>query len=431
MMRISTNTVYSAGSSGLLRQANDLYTLQQQLSTGRRVLAPSDDPVASARALEIDQSKAMNDQFAVNRRDATSALGFAESQVATAGDLLSTIRERLVQGRTATLTDTDRRAIATDVRAMFSELMGIANSRDAFGDYLFAGYKSNTQPFSGSVEAGVTYAGDDGQREAQVASNRRLAISDAGSAVFMRVPSGNGNFSLSPDSSNMGTAVFDSGSVTDMAAWLDPSNPGDFEVVFAVSGGVTTYDIIDNSSGNSLLTGAAPGGAPLPRVFEKGDVITLRSNGGSEPPFNFGARFSMSGAPADGDRVTLEISSSQSVFDTIGQAILALESEVDGDAAAFARMSNAIGASMSEVDQATDNLLTTRARIGARTAEIEALDSLGEDVNLQLETSLSSLRDLNYTEAISKLTQDLAYFQAAQQSFLKVSGLTLFNYIGA
>ncbi len=430
-MRISTNTLYDTGTSGLLRQSSDLFRLQQQLSSGRRVLAPSDDPVASARALEIDQSKSMNDQFALNRRDATSALGFAESQLATAGDLLGTIRERLVQARSAALSDSDRKAIAIDIRAMFSEMMGIANSRDAFGDYLFSGYKSTTQPFSGSVEAGVSYAGDDGQREAQVASNRRLAISDSGNSVFMRAPAGNGNFSLTPDPANRGTAVLDSGSVSDMSKWSDPNNPGDFDVVFAVSGGVTTYDIIDNSSGNSLLTGAAPGGAPLPRVFLKGDTITLRSNGGSEPPFDFGARFSMTGAPADGDRVSMNISSAQSVFDTIGDVILALEQPASGDANALAKTSNAIGSAMSNIDQANDNLLTARARIGSRTTELAALDSLGEEVNLQFETSLSNLRDLNYTEAISKLTQNLSYFQAAQQSFMKVSGLSLFNYIGA
>lgn len=427
-MRISTNTIYDTGTSGLLRQSGDLFRTQQQLSTGRRVLAPSDDPVAAARALEIDQSKAMNDQFAVNRRDATSALGFAESQIATAGDLLSTIRERLIQAGSVALGDADRKAIATDIRAMFSEMMGIANSRDAFGDYLFSGYKSTTQPFSGSVEAGVTYAGDDGQREAQVGSNRLLAISDSGSGVFMRVPNGNGRFALTADSSNRGTAVLDAGSVTDMAKWNDPANPGDFDIVFDVSGGVTTYDIIDNASGNSLLTGAAPGGAPLPRTFVPGDVINLKSSG-AEPPFDFGARFSMTGTPASGDSVHLEMSSSQSVFDTIGDAILALEQPASGDAAELAKVSNAVGAALSNVDQATDNLLTTRARIGARSSELAALDSLGEEVNIQFETSLSNLRDLNYTEAISRLTQQETYLQAAQQSFLKVSGLSLFNFI--
>lgn len=429
-MRISTNTIYESGTANLLRKSGELFRTQEQLSTGRRVLSPSDDPVASARALEIDQSKAMNEQYGVNRRDAASALGFAESQIATAGDILSSARERLIQAGSAALGDADRKAIATDLRAMFSEMMGIANSRDAFGDYLFSGYKSTTQPFSGSVEAGVDYAGDDGQREAQVGSNRQLAISDSGSSVFMRVPSGNGRFSLTPDATNRGTAVLDAGSVTDMAKWSDPANGGDFQVVFDVSGGVTTYDIIDNVSGDSLLTGAAPGGSPLPRTYAPGDVISLRSTG-AEPPFDFGARFSMTGAPADGDQVRLEISSSKSVFDTLGDVILALEQPASGDATARAKVGNAVGAALSNVDQATDNLLTARARIGARSSELEALDSLGEEVNLQFESALSDLRDLNYTEAISRLTQQQAYLQAAQQSFMKVSGLSLFNYIGA
>jgi flagellar hook-associated protein 3 FlgL len=372
----------------------------------------------------------MNDQFGVNRRDAASALGFAESQIATAGDLLSTVRERLIQSGSAALGDADRKSIATDLRAMFSELMGIANARDAFGDYLFSGYKSTTQPFSGSVDSGVAYAGDDGQRQAQVASNRQIALSDPGSSVFMRIPDGNGRFSLTPDGTNRGTAVLDAGSVIDMAKWADPNNPGSFEVVFDVSGGVTTYDIIDNASGDSLLTGAAPGGAPLPRTYVKGDVISLQSRGG-EPPFDFGARFSMTGAPADGDSVRLEMSSSQSLFETLGSVILALEQPVAGDAAARAKVGNAVGSALSNIDQATDNLLTTRASIGSRNAELAALDSLGEEVNLQFETALSSLRDLNYTEAISRLTRQQAYLQAAQQSFLKVSGLSLFNFIGA
>jgi flagellar hook-associated protein 3 FlgL len=246
----------------------------------------------------------------------------------------------------------------------------------------------------------------------------------------MRIPDGNGRFSLTPDGTNRGTAVLDAGSVTDMAKWSDPNNPGSFEVVFDVSGGVTTYDIIDNASGDSLLTGAAPGGAPLPRTFRQGRRHFAASRGG-EPPFDFGARFSMTGAPADGDSVRLEMSSSQSLFETLGSVILALEQPVAGDATARAKVGNAVGSALSNIDQATDNLLTTRARIGSRNAELAALDSLGEEVNLQFETALSSLRDLNYTEAISRLTQQQAYLQAAQQSFLKVSGLSLFNFIGA
>ena len=131
------------------------------------------------------------------------------------------------------------------------------------------------------------------------------------------------------------------------------------------------------------------------------------------------------------ERVSMQISTSQSVFETIGSVILALEQPASGDANALAKVSNAIGSAISNIDQSTDNLLTARARIGARSSELAALDSLGEEVNLQFESSLSTLRDLNYTEALSKLTQQQAYLQAAQQSFLKVSGLSLFNFIGA
>ncbi|WP_018409974.1 flagellar hook-associated protein FlgL [Methyloversatilis thermotolerans] len=429
-MRISTNTVYAAGTSGLLRQSSDLFRLQQQLSTGRRVLAPSDDPVASSRALEIEQSQAINTQYGVNRRDASSALGFAEAQLTTAGDILAAARERIVQAGNAPLSDADRKAVANDLRAMYSEMMGIANSRDAFGDYLFSGYKSTTQPFSGSVEAGASYFGDDGQRMSRIGSNREIPISDPGSDIFMRVPEGNGRFTLTPNAANTGTAVIDAGRVDDVSTWLDPANSGNFEVVFAYDSATktTTYDIIDNGSGNSLLTGAAPGAAPYPRTWVEGEPIKLVSQG-AEPAFDFGVSFEVTGAPATGDRIALQASQSQSVFDTLGDIILALEQTGTDTPADSAKLQNAVVSALTNIDQAQETLLTARSRIGSRGAEIDALNSLGEQVDIHYESTLSDLRDLNYTQAISQLTQQLSYFEAAQQSFMKVSGLSLFNYL--
>ncbi len=428
-MRISTNTIYDAGTSGLIRQSSDLFRTQQQLSTGKTVLAPSDDPVASATALEIDQIKAINDQQAVNRRDASSAIGFAESQISTAGDLLASIRERIIQAGNGAMSDSDLKSIATDMRDSFSGLMGVANSRDAFGDYLFSGYRSNTQPFAGSIEAGVTYAGDDGQREAQVGSSRRLPISDPGSDVFMRMRTGNGQFTMAPNAANTGSAVSDLGSVTDGVAWNATSNGGSYNIVFNVTNNVTTYDIVDNASGNSLLTGAAPGAAPYPRTYVQGDTITLASQG-AEPAFDLGARFSITGKPATGDSFSLDRSATQSVFETIGDVVKALEAGTNGNPAAIARLNNALSAGLGNIDQAQEGLLTVRSRMGARASELQALDALGSDVDLQFQTQLSQLRDVDYTSAISRLTQQQTYLQAAQQSFLKVSGLSLFNYIG-
>ncbi|MBL8476250.1 MAG: flagellar hook-associated protein FlgL [Methyloversatilis sp.] len=427
-MRISTNTIYETGTAGLVRQSSELFRTQQQMSTGKRVLAPSDDPVASATALEIDQTKAMNDQHAVNRRDATSALGFAESQISTAGDLIASIRERLIQAGNGALSDSDLKSIATDIRGSFAGLMGVANSRDAFGDFLFSGYRSDTQPFAGSIEAGVTYAGDDGQRESQVGSARRIAVSDSGSTVFMRMRTGNGDFTMSPGAGNTGSAVSDLGSVTSGVDWNAATNGGSFNIVFDVTNNVTTYDIIDNTSGNSMLTGAAPGAAPYPRTYVEGDTITLASQG-AEPAFDLGARFSITGSPATGDSFSLDRSATQSVFETISDVVMALEGGTNGNPVAIAALNNTLSATIGNIDQAQEALLTVRSRIGARAAELDALNSLGADVDLQFQAQLADLRELNYTEAISRLTQQQTYLQAAQQSFLKVSGLSLFNFI--
>ena len=72
-MRVSTNTIYETGTNLMLQQQEALVKTQQQLSTGRRILAPSDDPIAAAQALNITQSESLNKQYAVNRASANSS----------------------------------------------------------------------------------------------------------------------------------------------------------------------------------------------------------------------------------------------------------------------------------------------------------------------------------------------------------------------
>ena len=119
------------------------------------------------------------------------------------------------------------------------------------------------------------------------------------------------------------------------------------------------------------------------------------------------------------------------MFETISDVVMALEGGTNGNPVAIAALNNTLSATIGNIDQAQEALLTVRSRIGARAAELDALNSLGADVDLQFQAQLADLRELNYTEAISRLTQQQTYLQAAQQSFLKVSGLSLFNFIGA
>ena len=127
-MRISTNTVYDQGVSAILRQQEDMLKTQQQISTGRRILTPADDPVAAARALDISQAESLNNQYARNQTNATSSLGLAESVLQGVTSLIQDVRTVALNAGNATLADNDRASLATELRGRLEELIGLANS---------------------------------------------------------------------------------------------------------------------------------------------------------------------------------------------------------------------------------------------------------------------------------------------------------------
>jgi flagellar hook-associated protein 3 FlgL len=431
--------IFDAGVASINRQTSSLLHLQQQLASGRRILTPSDDPVAAARALEVTQASDVAAQFKQNQNYASSALGLEEVQLGSAGDVLARVRELAVQAGNTSLAASDRKAIAAELRARFEEMLGIANVTDGTGNHIFAGFMSAAKPFGGTVESilsggEIGYAGDDGQRKLQISPTRFLEVSDSGNDVFKRVRNGNGYFATGYAAGNTGTGVVDSGSITDPAKWnalADKNFSISFGVDNAVVPPVTYYDIVDTASGNSMLTGLAPVLPPTAatgqRVYQSGQPIILKSLG-LEPPFDFGGSVLISGAPADNDSFGIAPSSSQSVFATLANLVGALEAPA-GTPAANARLGSEIGFALTNLDHASDNILRIRAQIGSRMNEVESLAGLNDELALQYQQTLSDLQDLDYAKAISDLTRKQTDLEAAQQSFIRISQLSLFNYL--
>ena len=438
-MRVSSGMIFDAGVASINRQTASLLHLQRQVASNRRILAPSDDPVAAARALEVTQASDVAAQFKQNQNYANSALGLEEVQLGSAGDILARVRELAVQAGNASLAASDRKAIATELRARFEEVLGVANATDGTGNHIFAGFMSAATPFGGTVEsilsgAEIGYVGDDGQRKLQLSPTRFLEVSDSGSEVFKRIRNGNGYFATGYAAGNTGTGIVDSGNITDPAKW-NALVARNFSINFSVDNAavppVTYYDIVDTASGNSKLTGLAPVLPPTAatgqRVYQSGQPIILK-NQGIEPAFDFGGSVLITGAPADNDRFSIAPSSSQSVFATLAHLIGALEAPA-GTPAANAKLGSEIGFALTNLDQSTDNILRVRAQVGSRMNEIESLGKLNEDLDLQYQQTLSDLQDLDYARAISDLTRKQTDLQAAQQSFVKISQLSLFNYL--
>ncbi len=431
-MRISSGMIFDAGVSGINRNTASLLHVQQQISANRRILTPSDDPVAAARALEVQQASDVVAQFKQNQSAATSALGLEEGQLSSATDILARVRELTIQAGNTSLTTSQRQAITIELRARFSDLLGIANATGGDGQRTFSGYMGATTPFAGSVDnliAGneIVYQGDDGQRKLQVSPSRSIAISDSGNDVFMRIRSGNGTFVTDYASTNTGTGAITVGSVTNPAAW-NASTVKNVAINFTVTAGVTTYDLVDTVSGNSLLTGGvAPAPVANQRVFQSGQPIVLAAQG-AEPAFDLGASLVINGAPASGDKFSVAPSSSQSVFKTLANLIGALEAPTSTPGA-DAKYISEIGFAVTNLDQASSNILRVRAQIGSSMNEIDSLGSLNDSLGLQYQQTLSELQDLDYAKAISDLTYQQTILQAAQQSFAKISQLSLFNFL--
>jgi flagellar hook-associated protein 3 FlgL len=402
-MRISTSILYEAGVGSMNRQQIELLKTQQQLASGKRILTAGDDPIAAGRTIEVRHAQSANQQYAANRREAMSRLAFAEMALGNLSNLIQNVKVLAAGAANPAMSDRDRASLAVELHAQLEELVALANMRDESGYFMFSGNRVNGQPFA-ATPAGVIYAGDQGTRLIQVSDSRQIAVSIPGSELFERIREGNGTFSARADYANAGSGVISAGSVADNAALTGAS----YAITFSVTGSTITYDVTDTTSGTPLSTGNA---------YVSGNAIVVA-----------GMRVEVSGEPAHGDVFTLAPSRSRSLFSTIEELMQRLGDSTAGFAGG-PRLMNGINTAMQNLDQALDHVLAVRAALGGRLKELDALHSTGETIDTQYQHTLSQLEDVDYAQAISRLTQQQLYLEAAQRSFMKVSGLTLFNYL--
>jgi flagellar hook-associated protein 3 FlgL len=434
-MRISTQTIFEQGIFNLQRNQSALTRGQEQISTGRRILSPSDDPVASARALEVGQARFANDQLIRNADSAESAIALQEEALGRYTRLLQDVKASVVASGNGVLTGRERKDIAAELRGRYDELIGLANTTDSNGLFLFSGFQGSTQPFTENAPGVVAYNGDQGQRLIQVGPVRDLPVSFAGSDIFQRIRDGNGTFVTEAAAANTGTGIVTKGVVTDLAAWENVANSRAYEIRFHVDSSatnpVTTYDIVDTVNGVSMLTGNPPVAGPHTRTYQSGaaiDIATQAPPDTNPVPFDYGVEFSVTGAPADGDVFTVNQSTAKDVFSSLHDLIVALENSGSG-ATANTRLTNALNTAHNSLDNALDVSLTITAAVGAYSKEVDTNRNAAEDLNLQFEKTIAGLEGLDYNEAITRLTFSQVSLQAAQKSFMQIQALTLFEYL--
>ena len=399
-MRISSTEQFQQGIDSILNQQAKLNQTQLQLATGKKVLKPSDDPAVATQLLNLSSLKANNLQYDRNINTAQNELELQESVLASSGNVLQRVRELVIQANNATQSSQTRAAIADEISNLADELLQLSNSKSPSGEYIFAGYNSRTPAFAKSGTSYV-YQGDQGQRLLQVSEDTQLAVRDNGADVFQGMSTGDGRFLLETPASNTGDGIVKMSSTIDAIS-------DDYTLVFtrANAGDPITYSV----------TGAASGVAAT-GTYQSGEAIA----------FN-GISIEIEGAPTNGDSYQINRSVRQDVFQSVQSIADALSAGTE-TAAKSSKLVNDLGQSISTMDQALEHLQSRRTIVGNR---LQALDTRAdENANglLRLERQTSELNDLDFAEAVSRLNLQTTALQAAQQSYIKIQGLSLFNYL--
>ncbi len=402
MIRVSTSNLYFSGGQAIMADQSAMMNTQAQLSSGKQVNSPADNPVGAAQAAMLQSDLAQLGQFKSNQGTATQLLNGASSTVTQALNVMQSVNTTLVQAGNGLLSDTDRSALAAQMQQDLNQLVGLANTGDGQGGYLFGGSVNNSPPF---VQSGnnVSYVGNNLTPGLQISQTRTEQVKYSGAAVFMDIPTGNGTFATSAAASNQGSGVISAGTVTAPSQLTGDS----YTIAADGSGGFT---VTDTMTGNPPATGVvATSGNPAALSFD-------------------GMQVSISGTPAAGDTFTIVPSTSQSIFSTLSAAITALQTP-SGSSAAGAQRTAAISAALGNTQQAITSLSTTQASMGAQLSELNTYGTINSNQNLQDQTQMSSIVDLNYAQGVSQLVQQQTQYQAALQSYSAVSKLSLFNYL--
>ncbi len=289
-MRISSLQIFNIANNGMADANKALVKTQEQLSTGVRVLTPSDDPVAATKILQLNQELASTDQFNRNIDIAENNLVQEESALRSVTNLMLRMKELTVQaGNTAVLTQTEYAALASEVDSRVGELQNLLNTQNPGGDYIFGGYQSNTPPFTGDAISGFTYNGDEGQQKIKVSPSTNISTSDSGKAIFVDIPSveNTAKARTSPNNQSVPPINVSVAQITDQKAF-DEFYPEDMIVTF---------------NADNFISPPAPNFTVTERSTGKIVAQNQPFGNGSDIEFN-GVKFKISGAPASGQPAT-------------------------------------------------------------------------------------------------------------------------------
>ncbi|WP_028116679.1 flagellar hook-associated protein FlgL [Ferrimonas senticii] len=401
-MRVSTNQFYTINSNHISRLQQETNGTITQLATGKRINTTADDAIGSIVLSNLDQQDNRTSQYRANINLAHNRLAQQEGRLGEYETLLMNLRDKMLQGNDGALPAESRAAIALDLEQGLAAVLTLANSQDENGNYVFAGHRGETKPFSQDSNGAVGYLGDDGRREARVADGVTVPVSESGQRIFMEPANGSGDYRADYRSATMtGKFFVESANITNAGAHVS----GDMTVNFGADADGNRTISVSDAAGTVLHQGAFDPKTPL------------QVNG---------IELTISGEPAAGDSVTLSPQASADIFASLNNAIALLRDPAGLDSH---QQQALYGQALDDLNASQLQASIVRAETGNYMASLDNFNAQHNSMELVNAGAKSTIRDLDYAAAVSDLEQQNLALGAVTKSFAKVEGLTLFDYI--
>ena len=186
-MKISTSQLFDNSVNQMNRQQSKIAEMQAKLASGKQIVKPSDD---SEKSAVIQRLQTAIDRQSVYERSldiAENRLASEESALMSSERILQRIRQLAVQSNTDTLSVDDKEILANEITSLSEELLSLANTQDANGNYVFAGSNVQAKAFDVNADGDIIYQGDKTQTSVDISDQRRLVLNRAGDEVFASV----------------------------------------------------------------------------------------------------------------------------------------------------------------------------------------------------------------------------------------------------
>ncbi|WP_293264076.1 flagellar hook-associated protein FlgL [Neptunomonas sp.] len=431
-MRISTQQQYFRSIDQMQNSQSKLSELQNQISTGKRIQTPSDDPVAAAQVVKLERELAQYEKFDDNINVTERRLELEETILDDVNTAINRMRELTLNASNGTLHDQDRKTIANELTQITSYVAGLMNTQDSQGEYLFSGSQGGAKPYE--LENGrYQYQGDDGQRQMQVGSDLYIPSNDSGTYLFEAasdrleveltgqavVDFNSGVSTVEPFARNVAFSTADVESAFSKVAksegWgdltiratasLSPAPLGEFDYTVVDSGGQVVNDELGNPIAISGDFSTTPGGLNI-----YGMQVEIH-----QPAVAGDIRLTVSTEKKNALDVAMDLA------EVLSKPV---ESQAERD-----ELNEIVATSLVQFTQASDRNNEAISTVGSRLRSLEQMSSSNLDFKLFTESALSTLVDADLASVISEFKLEEATLQAAQATFGRVSSLSLFNHI--